>query len=117
VASVSRRRHGSARRAPRPTRRCRIFPGGFGTGDELFEALTLIQTGKIHNFPAVLFDRAYWGGLLRWMKRRMLTDELVSPGDLSLLRVADSPEAIVAQICRAHGREGTPPPRTPRRRR
>ena len=81
-----------------------IFPGGFGTMDELFEALTLIQTGKIHNFPVLLFDRAYWTGLLRWMRRRMLGDESIAPGDLSLLRTADTAEAVVAHIQRCHSR-------------
>ena len=83
-----------------------IFPGGFGTMDELFEALTLIQTGKIHNFPVLLFDRAYWTGLLRWMRRRMLADESIAPGDLSLLRTADTAEAVEAHIQRCHSRAG-----------
>ncbi|MBI3031528.1 MAG: TIGR00730 family Rossman fold protein [Candidatus Rokubacteria bacterium] len=85
-----------------------IFPGGFGTMDELFEALTLIQTGKIHNFPVLLFDRRYWTGLLRWMRRRMLADETIAPGDLGLLRVVDTAEAAVAWICKCHGRSPTP---------
>jgi uncharacterized protein (TIGR00730 family) len=84
-----------------------IFPGGFGTMDELFEALTLIQTGKIHDFPVVLFDGGYWRGLLRWMRRRMLADEAIQPRELGLLRVADTPEAVVAHIVRCHGRPGT----------
>ena len=83
-----------------------IFPGGFGTMDELFEALTLIQTGKIHNFPVLLFDRAYWTGLLRWMRRRMLADESIAPGDLSLLRTADTAEAVEAHIQWCHSRAG-----------
>jgi uncharacterized protein (TIGR00730 family) len=68
-----------------------IFPGGFGTLDELFEALTLVQTGKIHNFPIILFDSAYWGGLVEWIKATLLAEGKISPGDLDLLVVTDSP--------------------------
>jgi uncharacterized protein (TIGR00730 family) len=67
-----------------------IFPGGFGTMDELFEALTLIQTGKVHNFPIILFGRDYWGGLLAWIKDTMLAEDKVSTDDLKLLVVTDS---------------------------
>ena len=84
-----------------------IFPGGFGTIDELFEALTLIQTRKIHDFPIVLFDRSYWTGLLRWMRRRMVPDELITPVDRRLVRVTDSPEAVVTHIRQAHDRMRT----------
>jgi uncharacterized protein (TIGR00730 family) len=67
-----------------------IFPGGFGTLDELFEALTLVQTKKIHRFPIVLVDSEYWGGLLDWIKTRLLAEGTISPEDLSLLVVTDS---------------------------
>jgi uncharacterized protein (TIGR00730 family) len=69
-----------------------IFPGGFGTLDELFESLTLVQTRKIHRFPIVLYNSRYWGGLVDWIKERMLTDGMVSPEDLDLLIVTDSLE-------------------------
>jgi uncharacterized protein (TIGR00730 family) len=69
-----------------------IFPGGFGTMDELFEALTLIQTGKVRNFPVVLFDSRYWGGLLDWLRATMLGGGKVAEADLRLLEVTDSPE-------------------------
>ena len=59
-----------------------IFPGGFGTQDELWEALTLIQTGKIGDFPVVLFDSDYWGEMLDWVRDEMLDDGLISPDDL-----------------------------------
>jgi uncharacterized protein (TIGR00730 family) len=69
-----------------------IFPGGFGTLDELFEALTLIQTGKIHNFPIVLYGSDYWQGLLDWIKDTLLAEGKISPEDLDLLAITDSPE-------------------------
>jgi uncharacterized protein (TIGR00730 family) len=71
-----------------------IFPGGFGTLDELFEALTLIQTGKITNFPVILFGSAYWQGLLDWLKNTMLAGGKISQPDLDLMVVSDSPEEV-----------------------
>ncbi len=67
-----------------------IFPGGFGTLDELFEALTLVQTKKIHRFPIVLFGSSYWGGLVDWIKDTQLAQGAISPEDLNLLTVSDS---------------------------
>jgi uncharacterized protein (TIGR00730 family) len=75
-----------------------IFPGGFGTMDELFESLTLIQTGVIGTFPVVLFDSDYFSDLVAWLRGRMLADGLVSPGDLELLMVTDEPAAAVDWI-------------------
>ena len=75
-----------------------IFPGGFGTQDELWEALTLIQTGKIGDFPLVLFDSDYWGELLEWVRDEMLDDGLISPGDLELLRITDDPDEVVELV-------------------
>ena len=77
-----------------------IFPGGFGTLDELFEALTLIQTGKIRDFPVVLFGSDYWAGMLDWIKRVMLEEGKISPEDLELLVVTDSPAEAVRLIQR-----------------
>jgi uncharacterized protein (TIGR00730 family) len=68
-----------------------IFPGGFGTLDELFEALTLIQTGKAENFPVVLYDTDYWGELLAWIRSELLADGMISPEDLDLLHSTDDP--------------------------
>jgi uncharacterized protein (TIGR00730 family) len=75
-----------------------IFPGGFGTMDELFEALTLIQTRKIRNFPVVLFGSQYWQGLLQWITSAMLNEHNISPEDLNLIHLTDSPEDAVKFI-------------------
>ena len=69
-----------------------IFPGGFGTLDELFEAVTLAQTGKIDHFPIVLFGRRYWSGLLDWLRVHALAAGMVSEEDLALIQVTDDPE-------------------------
>jgi uncharacterized protein (TIGR00730 family) len=71
-----------------------IFPGGFGTMDELFESLTLIQTGKVEMFPIVLFGSRYWSGLLAWIKETMLAEGKISPADLDLIQITDSPEEV-----------------------
>lgn len=71
-----------------------IFPGGFGTMDELFEALTLIQTGKVQNFPVILYGKAYWHGLLQWLKETMLAEGKISEKDLELITISDDPQAI-----------------------
>ena len=71
-----------------------IFPGGFGTMDELFEALTLIQTGKVQNFPVILFGSAYWSGLLDWLRGTMLAEGKIAQCDLDLLIVTDSPDEV-----------------------
>jgi uncharacterized protein (TIGR00730 family) len=78
-----------------------IFPGGFGTLDELFEALTLIQTGKIRNFPVVLFGSDYWGGMLRWLEETMLKMKYISPVDLQRLHQTDSPSEVVDIVVRS----------------
>jgi uncharacterized protein (TIGR00730 family) len=75
-----------------------IFPGGFGTLDELFEALTLIQTKKIRNFPVVLFGSKFWEGLLTWIRDYALTTGKVTEQDLKLLHVTDSPAEVVEII-------------------
>ena len=80
-----------------------IFPGGFGTMDELFESLTLIQTGTIGSFPVVLFDRDYWGEMIEWIRAEMLADGLVSSGDLDLLRLTDEPEEAVEWVTTVMG--------------
>jgi uncharacterized protein (TIGR00730 family) len=91
-----------------------VFPGGFGTLDELFEAVTLVQTGKIHRFPVVLYGRDYWGGLVDWLRATVVAARNVGTDELEMLQVADSP-AQVAQIVRdctsgACGHPYHPPP-------
>jgi uncharacterized protein (TIGR00730 family) len=85
-----------------------IFPGGFGTIDELFEALTLIQTGKVRNFPVVLFGSDYWRGLLDWLENAMLAGNKISEADLNLLTLTDSPEHT-RDLILASARNGGPP--------
>jgi uncharacterized protein (TIGR00730 family) len=79
-----------------------IFPGGFGTLDELFEALTLIQTGKIYQFPVILFGRHYWAGLVRWLTSRMAAEGKISPGDLDLMLLTDDPAEAAQAVIDAH---------------
>jgi uncharacterized protein (TIGR00730 family) len=80
-----------------------IFPGGFGTLDELFEAVTLIQTGKMYQFPVILFGRHYWAGLVRWLQTRVLGEGKISPGDLDLMLMTDDPREAVEAVMRAYG--------------
>src|SRR5260221_8153678 len=68
-----------------------VFPGGFGTADELFEALLLIQTGKVLHFPVVLVGRDFWAELLGWITDELLADGMISPNDLALLEVVEDP--------------------------
>jgi len=75
-----------------------IFPGGFGTLDELFEALTLIQTGKVRDFPVILFGSSYWQGLVDWIRGTLMAEKKISPEDIGLLTVTDSPEEVVRII-------------------
>ena len=75
-----------------------IMPGGFGTLDELFESLTLIQTRKIDKFPVILVDSGYWQGLIDWMKNTLEKDKKISKEDLLLLQIADTPEEVVDKI-------------------
>ena len=81
-----------------------VLPGGFGTLDELFEALTLVQTGKITRFPIVLVGTDYWAGLISWIRNRVLADGKISAGDEELLTVVDDPAEVVGIIKRAHAR-------------
>jgi uncharacterized protein (TIGR00730 family) len=79
-----------------------IFPGGFGTLDELFEALTLIQTGKIYQFPVILMGRHYWAGLIRWLQSRVLLEKKISPGDMDLILITDDPAEAANAVVTAY---------------
>jgi uncharacterized protein (TIGR00730 family) len=78
-----------------------IFPGGFGTLDELFEALTLVQTRKVTRFPVILYGTAYWGGLLEWLRTSPLPGGKISERDLDLVHCSDDVDEIVAMIVQA----------------
>ena len=77
-----------------------VFPGGFGTLDEFFEALTLIQTRKISNFPVILYGESFWRGLIDWLKEEVLKQGCISEKDLNLFYIVDSPEEVLPIIKR-----------------
>jgi uncharacterized protein (TIGR00730 family) len=83
-----------------------VFPGGFGTLDELFEALVLIQTNKIRHFPVILVRPSFWGGMTDWMRERLVADGMIAPSDLDLLTVTDDPEEVVARVRAGARRQG-----------
>jgi uncharacterized protein (TIGR00730 family) len=87
-----------------------VLPGGFGTLDELFEAVTLVQTGKITKFPIVLVQSSYWSGLLSWLRETVAGEGKISAADIDLLSVADDPDEVVRIITTAHrnGADGPP---------
>jgi len=82
-----------------------VMPGGFGTLDEFFEAITLIQTKKIHPFPVVLMGREYWSGLLEWFKQRALAEGMLSKADLAIFSITDDPKEAVAIVQRFYKKE------------
>jgi uncharacterized protein (TIGR00730 family) len=92
-----------------------MFPGGFGTLDELFEALTLIQTGKVLDFPVVLFGRDHWEGLLGWIRDRLLPEGFINAEDIDLLYVTDDPEEAVETILRSLEERSLESPAEPRK--
>ena len=79
-----------------------IFPGGFGTLDELFEALTLIQTGKVEHFPVVLYGKDYWDGMMEWIREKPLYEEKISPEDLELVTITSDIEEACEAISKHH---------------
>lgn len=83
-----------------------IMPGGFGTLDELFEALTLVQTDKIDHFPVILYDSHFWNGLIDWMRERVLAEECISPEDLELFKVVNSPQEAAEIIIENSRKQG-----------
>jgi uncharacterized protein (TIGR00730 family) len=86
-----------------------VFPGGFGTVDELFESLTLIQTGKIRNFPVILVGTDYWRGLIEWMRERLLGEGKISRGDLDLITITDDPAEVRERLMSAAHRQARAP--------
>jgi uncharacterized protein (TIGR00730 family) len=91
-----------------------VFPGGFGTADELFESLTLIQTDKVLHFPVVLLGESFWTPLLEWVRRSALADGMVSTDDLALLTVTDLPQVAVETVLEAfRAGNGRPSPHAP----
>lgn len=86
-----------------------VFPGGFGTLDEFFEALTLIQTQKATKFPIVLMGSEYWGGLIEWIKNTMLKNKTISPDDVNLFHLTDTPEEAVDIICEFYDKHKVSP--------
>jgi hypothetical protein len=87
-----------------------VLPGGFGTMDELFEALTLVATGKITRFPIVLVGSKYWGGLVTWLREKVLAEGKVHAEELELIKVVDEPEEAVKIITKAHAEADFMPP-------
>ena len=82
-----------------------LFPGGFGTLDEFFEALTLIQTRKIHQFPIVLFGSQYWAGLLQWMREQLIEGRKIDPADMQLIKVTDSTEEACTYLTECYTKQ------------
>jgi uncharacterized protein (TIGR00730 family) len=97
----------------RPSEGFVIFPGGFGTLDELFEALTLIQTGKIRNFPIVLFDSTYWESMIEFVRDELLADGMISPDDVELLRLTDDIDDAVHHILECYHQRCADVPASP----
>ncbi|MFG2005850.1 TIGR00730 family Rossman fold protein [Spirillospora sp. NPDC048911] len=82
-----------------------VLPGGFGTLDELFEAITLVQTKKVTRFPIVLVGTEFWGGLVEWVKTSLLSSGKISPADIDLFHLTDDPDEVVRVIVEAHEQE------------
>jgi uncharacterized protein (TIGR00730 family) len=86
-----------------------VMPGGFGTLDELFEALTLVQTGKIAHIPIILVGNGFWTGLVDWVKNSLIAEGMISPEDINLIQVIDKPEAVVEAIFSHYEKRGFMP--------
>ena len=86
-----------------------VMPGGFGTLDELFEAITLIQTLKIDKFPIILVGKEYWGGLLDWIKTKLIEEKMISPEDIDLFSVVETSEEVIEIINNFYSEYGLSP--------
>jgi uncharacterized protein (TIGR00730 family) len=86
-----------------------VMPGGFGTLDELFEALTLVQTGKTRRMPIILVHGTYWRGLLDWMRRTLVAEGMIEPADMDLIQIHDEPQAVVDAIFSYYEKRGFEP--------
>jgi len=86
-----------------------VMPGGFGTMDELMEALTLVQTGKTRRMPVILVGSKFWGGLVEWFKTSLLEEQMIGPNDMDLIQVIDEPEQVVAAIFKHYETRGFEP--------
>ena len=86
-----------------------VMPGGFGTLDELMEALTLVQTGKTRKMPIILVGSQFWGGMIEWFRTTLLEEKVISPEDMNLVQVIDEPEAVVSAIFKHYETRGFEP--------
>jgi hypothetical protein len=86
-----------------------VMPGGFGTLDELMEALTLVQTGKTRRMPIILVGSKFWGGMVEWIKTSLLEEKMISPEDMHLIQIIDEPEKIVNAIFEHYETRGFEP--------
>jgi len=93
-----------------------VMPGGFGTLDELMEALTLVQTGKTRKMPIILVGSKFWGGMIEWFRTTLLEEKVISPGDMDLIQVIDEPEAVVSAIFKHYESRGFEPSEAERER-
>jgi hypothetical protein len=93
-----------------------VMPGGFGTLDELMEALTLVQTGKTRRMPIILVGSQFWGGMLEWFRTALLTEEVISPEDMDLIQLIDEPQDVVSAIFKHYEARGFEPSEAERER-
>jgi uncharacterized protein (TIGR00730 family) len=93
-----------------------VMPGGFGTLDELMEALTLVQTGKTRKMPIILVGSKFWGGMIEWFRTTLLEEKVISPDDMNLIQVIDEPEAVVSAIFKHYESRGFEPSEAERER-
>ena len=91
-----------------------VMPGGFGTLDELLEALTLIQTGKSRKIPLILVSSKFWGGMIEWFRQRLVEEGMINPEDMDLIQIIDEPEAVVEAIFQHYETRGFEPSQTER---